>query len=163
MAEAAGLPSPQEELDFTPERIREIYRTMIEERDAWLRSEMEHLLKDLSWPKKAGFYFVQAAHLLVVGGLLIQTGGIPGTETLFSGALGPFISKIAGAIISKETLNDFELRAAERHHRPLAEVFEQQGNRYQDYLKKELEVMAPGLKLEEAVKAVEEEAGRVWS
>lgn len=163
LAEAAGLPSPQAELDLTPEEIRETYRLMMESRNIWLKEEMEHLLKDLPWAKKAGFYFIQATHLLVVGGLLIQTGGIPGTETLVSGALGPFLSKFVGAIISKESLDDFEARAAARHHKQLAEVFRLQGARYQEFMNKELALMAPGLKLEEKFKAIDDEARHVWA
>ena len=163
LAEAAGLPSPQADLDFTPEEIREEYRSMTESRDAWLKEEIERLLKDLPLGKKAAFYFVQAAHLGVVGSLLIQTGGIPGTETLVSGALGPLISKIAGAIISKDTLVDFEARASVRHQRDLAEIFERQGQRYQARLKTELDEMEPGLQLKEELRAIEEEAVHLWA
>ncbi len=162
LAEAAGRSSPQPGLDYSTDEIREFYDQMSTRMDVWLKEEMERLLAGLPLGQKAAFYFVQVMHLGLVAGLVVHTGGLPGTETLVGGALGPVISKLTGALISRENLAAFEERAAARHQWELAAVFQNQGRRYQDRLEEELAGLAVGRPLESELAALEDEAGRVW-
>lgn len=163
LAEAARLPSPQLDLDLSPEAIRERYQAMAGRLEAWLKEEMARLLAGLPLGQKAVFYFVQVFHIGLVAGLLVQTGGLPGTETLVGGALGPVISKLTGVIISRENLAAFESRAAERHRRELADIFQEQGRGYEEKLLGELEDLKAGQPLEADLKVLEKEAGRIWA
>ena len=163
LAEAAGLPSPQVDLDYSPEEIRRLHEVMTQRMDEWLKAETERLLAGLPLGQKAVFYLVQVIHVGLVGGLMVQTGGIPGTETLVSGALGPVISKLTGAVISRENLASFEERAAERHRQELAAVFEEQGQRYRARLEGELKVLSVGRALVPSLETIEKEARRTWA
>lgn len=163
LAEAAGWPSPQADLDYSPDQIRVLHAEMTERLNQWLKEEMDRLLAGLPLGQRAAFFLVQAAHLGLVAGLMVQTGGLPGTETLVGGALGPIISKLTGALISRENLAAFEERAARRHHQELADIFEDQGRRYQRKLESELAALAPGAELEPELAAIEQEAKRLWA
>jgi len=163
LAEAAGWPSPQADLDYSPDQIRVLHAEMTERLNQWLKEEMERLLAGLPLGQRAAFFLVQAAHLGLVAGLMVQTGGIPGTETLVGGALGPVISKITGALISRENLAAFEERATQRHHQELASIFEDQGHRYQERLEAELAALEPGAGLEPELAVIEKEAKRLWA
>lgn len=162
LAEAAGWPSPQPDLDYSPDQIRALHAEMTESLNQWLKEEMDRLLAGLPLGQRAAFFLVQAAHLGLVAGLMVQTGGLPGTETLVGGALGPIISKLTGALISRENLAAFEERAAERHHLELAKIFEEQGRRYQQKLKAELAALEPGAGLEPELALIGQEAKRLW-
>ena len=163
LAEAAALPSPQLELDFSPEEIRGLHEAMSRRLDLWLKEETGRLLAGLPLGQKAAFYFVQFMHLGLVLGVQIQTGGLPGTEVLLGGALGPVISKLTGSVISRENLAAFEERAAERHRQELADIFSRQGRRYEDYLAAGLESLAPAHQLAPALEKIQKEAGRLWA
>ncbi|MDR1043504.1 MAG: hypothetical protein LBP33_00055 [Candidatus Adiutrix sp.] len=163
LAELAGLPSPQAGLDFSPGEIRKLHDELSARLDQWLAEESGSLLAGLPLGQKAAFYLVQFMHLGLVLGAQIQTGGLPGTEILLGGALGPVISKLTGVFISRENLAAFEARAARRHREELAEIFRRQGRRYEDYLKHELEGLSSGRELEPAWRALEKEAERLWA
>ncbi|UQZ89738.1 hypothetical protein C4J81_11180 [Deltaproteobacteria bacterium Smac51] len=162
LAEASGLPSPQPELDLSTGEIRKLHQEMTERLDAWLKEETAKLLAGLPLGQRAVFYFVQLMHIGLVLGLQIQTGGLPGTEVLVGGALGPVISKLTGVVISRENLTAFESRAVARHQQELAAIFHEQGGRYEARLKSELEVLASGRDLEGDLEKLEKEAGRLW-
>lgn len=163
LAEAAGLPSPQAELDFSPEEIRQLHQEMTERLDQWLHEETERLLADLPLGQKAAFYFVQFMHLGLVVGLQVQTGGIPGTEVLVGGALGPVISKLTGAVISRENITAFEEKAAQRHHEELAAIFREQGARYKRLLTEELQRLSAARSLESELAAIKKEVNLLWA
>jgi|GEM_PF-5471798 len=162
LAYAAGWPSPQVELDYSPEQIRSLHIEMSDRLDQWLKEEMDRLLAGLPLSQRAAFFLVQAMHLGLVAGLLVQTGGLPGTETLVGGALGPVVSKLTGVLISRENLAAFEERAAERHHQELAEIFNRQGQRYRKKLEDTLAALEPGARLRPEMTIIEEEAKRQW-
>ncbi len=157
-----GEPAPAA-LDFTPDEIRDFYTDLSGRLDHWLRGETERLLAGLPLGQKAAFYLVQFLHLGLVAGLWFQTGGVPGTEVLLGGALGPVVSKLTGAVISRETLAAFEERAAAYHHQELARIFGEQGRRYQDRLAGEAGRLAAGRALEEGLAVIEREAARLWA
>ena len=162
LAEAAGLAYPQTDLDYSPEEIRQIHADLSRRLDEWLKVETERLLAGLPLGQKAIFYLVQLFHVGLVGGLMVQTGGIPGTETLIGGALGPVISKLTGAVISRENLAAFEERAARQHHQELAAIFAEQGRRYLRRLEGELETLGAGRALIPNLEIIEKEAARLW-
>jgi len=162
LAEAAGRPSPQIDLDFSPDEIRKLYGEMTASQDAWLKEQIDKLLSGLHSGKKAALFLVQAMHLGVVVVLVVKTGAILGPETLVGGALGPLISKLTRALFSQKDLADLEKQAAERHHRELADIFEKQGRRYQNQLAGDLADLEPGQGLGEDLLIIEEEAGRLW-
>lgn len=162
LAEASGWPSPRPDLDYSPEQIRALHIEMSDRLDQWLKEEMDRLLAGLPMSQKAAFFLVQAMHLGLVAGLLVQTGGLPGTETLVGGALGPVVSKLTGVLISRENLAAFEERAAERHQRELAVIFQEQGRRYQKKLEESLAALEPGARLTPELAIIEQEAKRQW-
>ena len=162
LAEAAGRASPQKGLDFAPEEISQLYGEMAAGQDAWLKEQIDKLLSGLHSGKKAALFLVQAMHLGVVVVLVVKTGAVLGTETLVGGALGPLISKLTRALFSQKDLAELEKRAAERHHRELANIFEDQGRRYQNLLAGELAALGPGRRLKADLAVIEEEAGRLW-
>ncbi|MDL2226282.1 GTPase domain-containing protein [Deltaproteobacteria bacterium OttesenSCG-928-M10] len=163
LAEAAGLPSPQDDLDFSPDDIRARHQAMTERMDQWLKEETAKLLAGLPLGQKAAFYLVQFMHLGLVVGLQVQTGGLPGTEVLVGGALGPVISKLTGAVISRENVAAFEERAEARHHQELAGLFQEQAERYEARLESELATLAAGRVLGPNLKIIEKEAARLWA
>ncbi len=163
LAEAAGLTSPQAGLDFSPEEIRELHEEMSRRLDQWLKEETSRLLAGLPLGQKAAFYFVQFMHLGLVLGVQIQTGGLPGTEVLVGGALGPVISKLTGSVISRENLAAFEERAAERHRLELADIFQRQGGRYENFLAAGLEDLGALSRVDPALDKIQKEARRLWA
>ena len=162
LAEASGLTIPQPKLDLTPTEIRAKYEEINAELEKWLHMESQKLLAGLPLGQKAAFYLVQFTHLGLVGGLWIQTGGIPGAEVLVGGALGPLISKITGVIISREQMATFEEKAARHHHEKLAAVFKAQGQRYERLIEDELAILGQGSSLEPQLALVEQEAKKLW-
>lgn len=163
LAEAAGLPFPQDELDFSPDDIRARHQGMTERMDQWLKEETARLLAGLPLAQKAAFYLVQFMHLGLVVGLQVQTGGLPGTEVLLGGALGPVISKLTGVVISRENVTVFEERAAAKHHQELAILFREQAERYETRLETELATLAAGQILRPNLDVIEKEAARLWA
>ena len=162
LAAAAALSSPQAGLDLAPDEIRAMHAAMSARLDEWLKRETEALLSGLPLGQKAAFYLVQFMHAGLVAGLWLQTGGLPGTEVLVGGALGPVISKLTGAVISHENLSAFEERATARHQKELADIFQIQGRRYQDFLEAERRLLAVGQTLEPELEIIEREAVRIW-
>ena len=162
LAEAAHLPSFQNSLDFSPDEIRASHQALTERMDKWLKEETVKLLAGLPLGQKAAFYLVQFMHIGLVVGLQVQTGGLPGTEVLLGGALGPFISKLTGAVISRENVAAFEEKAAARHQKELAALFQAQAERYEEQLKSELATLAASGALLPGLKIIEKEAGCLW-
>lgn len=160
---AAVLPlSAQTGPDLTPDEIRGMHQAMTERLNEWLKKEMADLLSGLPLGQKAAFYLVQFMHAGLVAGLWLQTGGLPGTEVLVGGALGPVISKLTGVVISNDSLYAFEKKAAEQHRRELAAVFQTQGRRYEELLEGEKRLLFVGGTLVPLLDAIEKEAARVW-
>jgi hypothetical protein len=162
LAEASGLNSPQPSLDMSAEEIRQRFAAMNARLEEWLREESAGLLAGLPLGQRAAFYFVQLVHIGLVLGLQIQTGGLPGTEVLVGGALGPVVSKLTGVVISRENLAAFESRAVARHQMELAAIFQEQGSRYEARLKNELESLAAGRELEADLESLAQEAEKLW-
>ena len=163
LAAATSLPSPQPDLDLTPDEIRQLHQAMTQRLDEWLKKETETLLSGLPLGKKAAFYLVQFMHAGLVAGLWLQTGGLPGTEVLVGGALGPVVSKLTGVVISHDSLSDFEKKAAEHHQRELADIFQMQSRRYEERLEGEQRLLSLGQTLWPQLEIIEREAGRVWA
>ena len=162
LAEASGLTTPQVKLDFASADIRAKYDQINIELEKWLHTESQVLLAGLPFGQKAAFYIVQFTHLGLVGGLWVQTGGIPGAEVLVGGALGPVISKITGVIISREQMAAFEEKAARHHHEMLSAVFKTQGQRYEELIENELAILSQSSLLEPQLVLVEQEAKKLW-
>ncbi|MDR2946541.1 MAG: hypothetical protein LBV79_07350, partial [Candidatus Adiutrix sp.] len=162
LASAAAFASSPAGLDLTPDEIRARHTAMAARLDEWLKKETAELLSGLPIGQKAAFYLVQFMHAGLVAGLWLQTGGLPGTEVLVGGALGPVVSQLTGAVISRESLNAFEAKAAEAHQRELAAIFQEQGRRYEDRLEAERNLLLTGRNLAPALAALEKEATRLW-
>lgn len=163
LAETAGLSSPQPDLDLSPQQIKDRYQLIASDMDKWLQDESAKLLEGLPLGQKAAFYLVQLTHLGLVLGFQIQTGGLPGTEILVGGALGPLISKATGALISRENIEAFERRAAERHRQAIGQVFAEQAAGYSRRLEAERDKTAPALAISEELRIVERRAERLWA
>lgn len=162
LAAAAPFLAAGAGLDLTPDEIRALHQEMSQRLDNWLKEETEALLKGLPVGQKAIFYLVQFMHAGLVAGLWLQTGGLPGTEVLVGGALGPVISKLTGTVISNESLNSFEKKVTERHQKELAAIFQIQGERYEQKLIQKHDSLLVWPEIEKGLEKIEQEARRVW-
>lgn len=163
LGQAAGLPAPQTELDFTTAEIRAKYDDLNQNLEQWLTRESKKLLAGLPLAPKAALYFVQFTHLSLVGGLWLYTGGLPGTEVLVGSALGPVLSKITGTLISKEALSAFEEKTSHYHQQLLAAIFHEQSQRYDNFVQNELDKVPDDNLFILPLSQLEQEANEIWA
>ena len=152
-----GLEAAPDDLDLNPAEIRQKAVDLEENLKNWLTMESQKIMESLPLGKKAFLYFVQFTHASLVVGLQIHLGGLPGTETLLGGALGPVLSKLSGVAVSREMIIDFEKRVADFQRENLGLIFKEQACRYQDYLKTPLASLASVPQIEALFKEIKKE------
>ena len=131
LMEQPGFP----DLAMTPEMVREDYRRLREDLEAWVGEQARELVKGLGLGEKMTFYLAQAVSLGLFISIQVHTGG---GFSLFDGVLdgvaAPLLAKLTGQALSREKVRAFETESARRHLGGCLDTIRRQEARYREFL-----------------------------